>query len=177
MLAQLSGSSFSFERTLESRTPFEPSGHVSGTAAFTYHPNLFSSSPLGLISSQSDQVLLYSEEGLFKTTDNSSSGLRVYKRYCWVWTPESSLLRVFFVKPQSANNSHPSPEDLFLELPAGEGEVRKSRHHCGQDVYEAEFRLEGLFNNKGEEDWSVRYDVHGPKKEYTSLTTYRRRSP
>lgn len=175
----MSGTLFTFDRTLDSRSAFEPSGHVSGTAAFdTTHPHLSPSSSSSLGISSSDQVLLYIEEGVFTTS--SGLQLHVHKRYCWVWTPESALLRVFFVKPGSDS----SPDYLFLELSSSsssagvsseEGEVRKDRHHCGSDVYDAEYRLEGLL--KGEKEWSVRYDVHGPKKDYTSLTTYRRTRP
>lgn len=95
--------------------------------------------------------------------------LRYAHRYC----ESSDMLSVWFIKPES----NKVVDYLFHELEIlpreeGSGWKVKAHHLCIDDTYDVayEFRFRG-FNL---EEWTLKYSVKGPSKDYSIESVYRR---
>jgi tRNA A64-2'-O-ribosylphosphate transferase len=180
--------SWKFTRTLRSALASHPSGTVTGSARFSRCS--YAGAP-----SDTDTVL-YSEEGEF-VTDN---GLRFTARRKYVYRlrvdedgTRGKNIAVFFFddekvpRGQSEYGVGESGEaigGLFVEtgeliVKSGVYETKnREKHLCGEDLYSASWRFgDGMTKPMdGAEGcglwWEVRYDVKGPKKDYTSETRY-----
>lgn len=156
-------------RELSSKLDTHPSGIVQGTATFT---------PLA----PGSNSLLYTEEGEFITT----SGLRmtVRRKYVYVLKEEdgSKHIAVHFDEEGQEIGS------LFVEmgtLELKDGRIyveNREQHLCAADLYSSKWEFSLLISQEQNEyitkglgaSWKVEYDVKGPKKDYSSSTTYTR---
>lgn len=186
------GSHWRFTRTLTSALSSHPSGTVTGTATFV--PFALSSS---LLSSEDAKpsftpnvpdALLYCEEGEFVTT----TGLRFQTTRKYVYRlkydspdDEAARIAVHFYPDGSSNTKEigglfVEMDNLQTSIDGGQTALEASnieQHLCAEDLYAASWRFD---SRMGEGDgiegtwWEVRYEVKGPKKDYTSCTAYRR---
>jgi tRNA A64-2'-O-ribosylphosphate transferase len=184
-----------FTRTLQSALASHPSGTVTGSA--TFRRCSYAGAP------PDSSTMLYSEEGEFVTESGQRFTARrkyVYQLRVGDDRGNGKKVAVFFFddekmpRGQSENGVGESGEGiggLFVET--GELAVNGSAHEaknraqhlCGEDLYAASWRFgEGMTrsrNGEGSQEsegnklwWEVRYDVKGPKKDYTSETRYER---
>ncbi|PVI02716.1 hypothetical protein DM02DRAFT_289711 [Periconia macrospinosa] len=186
---QNSGKPWTFTRTLTSNLPQHPSGTVNGNATFV---------PFATSSPEHNQTasamhiantLLYSEEGEFSTT----TGLTLQTRKNYIYrlgsdAPQETPTRiaVHFYLDEAWKEERVG--GLFVEMDAmkvawGDGgnaileAKNKEQHLCAEDLYAASWRFDmNLAGDAGASGqwWEVHYIVKGPKKDYTSHTTYRR---
>jgi tRNA A64-2'-O-ribosylphosphate transferase len=180
--------SWKFTRTLRSVLASHPSGTVTGSAKFSRCS--YAGAP------PNTSTVLYSEEGEFVT----NNGLRFTARRKYVYrlrvdanTKQGKNIAVFFFddekmpRGQSVYGVGENGEaigGLFVETGelAIEGGAyttkNREKHLCGEDLYSASWKFGDAMTEptKGEEGrhqwWEVRYDVKGPKKDYTSETRY-----
>jgi hypothetical protein len=144
IFASLPARGWAFRRELASR--LEGSGVVEGEASFA---------PRGA------DELLYEECGIFRLL----SGPTFDVRKTYLWRRRQDHLALHFDEPG---------EGLFhlVSLSTVGNAVRGAceRHPCGDDVYESSYAFEVAEGVLGR--WSVRHDVRGPTKDYTSITVY-----
>ncbi|OLN93254.1 putative flavin-containing monooxygenase 1 [Colletotrichum chlorophyti] len=174
---------WSLERDLASRLPTHPSGHFSGTARFLLRDKTAdglkcASGPASAEEpTDEDDALaneyLYVEDGEFR----ADNGLvfRATRRYVWRYDPKKDCISVWFVKTDDAKRA----DYLFHEiefLPPPEGDKKpwqaKAGHLCIDDYYNVNYDF--AFKAVNLEEWSIKYTVNGPQKDYTIHGKYRR---
>jgi len=98
-----------------------------------------------------DSTLLYIEDG---TLAIAGSTLRAQRRYHWVC---------------EGNTAEVSYDDgrFFHRFAVIDGSAT-AEHLCGEDLYRASYAF------RSASDWQVTWRVTGPRKDYTSVTSYRR---
>ena len=161
-------------RTIKSKLPTYPSGIFRGTAEIT---------PKETSNKAYDLEYLYEEEGSLTTEQGLS--LRGTRRYVYRYKEGTDTISAWFVKPETKS----VVDYLFHEvkfnnkqgrheggLPGNRGRSLKAQGHhlCIDDDYDAEYE----FMSKAEEldTWSIKYQVVGPKKDYTLSANYTRLS-
>ncbi|KAH0548647.1 hypothetical protein GP486_007809, partial [Trichoglossum hirsutum] len=159
-------------RTLKSRIPSFPSGTFTGTA--TFHPRLPTDERF-------DAEYLYIEDGDLVT--NEGLRLKGSRRYVWRYEEAGDKLSVWFVK----SNDGMTVDYLFHELEFrgrsvgvdggegfeegvgdGGGWMAIGHHLCEEDDYTPKYRF--MFAGTALRKFGVRYQVVGPKKNYSTET-------
>lgn len=165
------------ERDLESKLPTHPSGHFSGTAQFLLRQKTTNGMQCAIdgTPASDDEGLeyLYIEDGEFKT--ESGFGFKATRRYVWRYDEKRDVLSVWFVKPDDLKRADYLFHEIEFEQPEsgrGLGWMGKSGHLCIDDFYDVKYRFQ--FQAVNLEEWTVGYNVKGPKKDYTIRGTYTR---
>jgi cation diffusion facilitator CzcD-associated flavoprotein CzcO len=179
--------SWIINRSYSSRHPEYPSGASTGTAEFIPRQASSSSStsqePRGIHSGPKNLEYLYSEQ----TELTTSAGLKLAgtKQYIYQYDEPTDKLEVFFSRrdagssldslfhrvdfdvraPLNSENA-PPPPDLKTPWEA------KGSHCCGPDTYEVKYMF--YFKGADIERWKIKYEVKGPKKDYSMETWYMR---
>ena len=161
---------WALRRVLRSAMPTYPSGTFHGKAFLT---------PRDPTETNYDAELLYSEEGELIT----DAGFRLMgsRRYVYRYQAASDSISAWFVK----NDENAAVDYLFHELrflgnsdeqylPDNKDHYATKRaegyHLCVEDHYTAEYSFEIRHNRRC--CWTLNYDVHGPKKKYTTESVY-----
>lgn len=166
-------------RTYVSRLPEYPSGPSTGTGDFI--PRKASKIPgaSGTAISETEMPkieYLYSE----KTTLTTSSGLQLQgtQQYIYRYDEPHDKLVVYFAKRDDEATLDYLFHEVDLEAPppvavaqAGPWKA-KSSHFCSPDSYEVEYTF--YFKGADLDKWQIKYDVKGPRKDYTMETWYTR---
>ncbi|KAL6716609.1 WD repeat-containing protein 6 [Lecanora helva] len=162
--------SWNLSRSIDSRLLSYPSGNFTGTTFFEKR-------------SPSDRTFaaeyLYSEKGDFMTV--SGVTMEATRQYVYRYDGSSDVISVWFVKPNDGSTVDYFFHSLDFSSLAwgdpngskdnGQGEVIAKGHHlCNEDSYSSEydFQLEDFRLNQ----WSLKYRVAGPKKDYTTVAVY-----
>lgn len=136
---------------------------------------------------------IYSEHGTFTLSTLPYFSFPAVRKYIYRYHPGTDSISVWFVKPQSGtvpSASPPSPEEelegdvdyLFHEIEFfngqgahGERSAKGKEHLCERDLYKAWYKFNfsefgNLSSSRGAEisQFSIGYNVRGPKKDYTS---------
>ncbi len=159
-------------RTLQSSIPSYPSGTLAGSATLEERP---------ATDGDFSNECLYSEEGDFTTDKNLT--MRARRRYVYRYQQEIDRLTAWFVKSDDS-----ASVDYFFhcldfgddgrgleQSKVGKGEmtlVARGHHLCVDDDYRAEYRFTVMDQRLIE--WSVRYTVKGPHKDYVASARYTR---
>ena len=157
-------------RKIKSKLPTYPSGTFRGTAIIT---------PRESSSNIYDLEYLYEEEGSLTTEQGLT--LRGTRCYVYRYQQKTDTISAWFVKPENKS----VVDYLFHEVKfkksdqtmcvGNEGRAIKAQGHhlCIDDDYDAEYE----FISKSEEleKWSIKYQVVGPKKDYTLYASYTQR--
>ena len=163
---------WTLRRVLRSAMPTYPSGTFYGKAFLT---------PRVPTETGYDAELLYLEEGQLIT----DAGLRLTgsRRYVYRYQAASDSISAWFVK----NDDNAIVDYLFHELrflgnsdeqylPNNQdlhATKRAHGHHlCVEDHYVAEYNFENRYSRRC--CWTLKYDVQGPKKKYTTESVYTR---
>jgi len=101
---------------------------------------------------QSDTGLDYAEQGSMKLGDGPM--MTATRRYHWLFTPE--LVQVSFDDGRDFHTFVPN------------GAVAGTDHPCGDDHYKVAYDFTAW------PDWRATWTVSGPRKDYTSISQYRR---
>ena len=143
-----------FERRIANRLP-EPSCSVEGAASFELMPQEV----------QGRVSCVYSEEGALRMGEVSR---KCRQQYRYEVEEAAGALRVFFITGLSAGKHF---HDLQFSVENGKWAAR-GHHPCVDDTYavEYQFSFQGCYLSS----FSIKYDVAGPHKDYTSMTTFRR---
>ena len=160
-------------RVLQSEIPTYPSGTFKGIAKLISRPPT---------DTAYDGELLYTEEGELVTKRGLL--LKGSRRYVYRYQRANDEITAWFVKPDPEANV----DYLFHRVefrgtdvtPFKQDERNKAfmleasgHHSCVDDQYEAKY---GFLQKCGVlEEWSLRYDVKGPKKDYSADAQYTRR--
>ena len=160
---------WNIERTLESMISTYPSGTFRGTAHL--------SSRLSTDKAY-DAEYVYVEEGQLTTYQGLS--LRASRSYVYRFQEDTNSITAWFVKSGKDAVVDYFFHRITFDETIGEQASKKlapyvaSAHHlCVDDVYTVAytFRLSEVLSLN---DWSIRYDVKGPKKDYTTHARYTR---
>ncbi|KAI0451411.1 hypothetical protein F5B21DRAFT_486994 [Xylaria acuta] len=145
---------------------------------------------------------LYIEDGEF-TAAGTNMRFRATRRYIWRYDEASDKLSVWFARtddptradylfhevefipPSSlaadSENRDQSPvavkeiqEKLKHLSSDGDGWCAKASHLCIEDLYDVHYKF--FFKAVNLREWQLGYSVHGPKKDYTINSTYRRKT-
>lgn len=187
MTVCLSGS-WTFQRQIVSRLENSPSGQVDGTATFitiipaTPVPPYTTISSVPLEPENQETNYLYSELGTMALADSKQQSFEVRNNYIWVHNPIEDKLNVYFEENGSRahlfntlrflpDNSPEIIENMPNELIQLTGLKAISDHLCGNDNYKSAYLFQVDGNNKISR-MDIVYNVLGPKKDYTSSTTY-----
>ena len=173
--------SWRLERDLSSKLPSHPSGHFSGTAHFhlrrtTRHGLQCAGDPASASPDPDPEGLeyLYIEEGEFKT--ESGFGFKATRRYIWRYDEARDKLSVWFVKPEELKTADYLFHEVEFKMPkdgtSDEGWKAGAGHLCIDDFYDVEYGFK--FQAVNLKEWSVGYNVRGPKKDYTIRGRYTR---
>lgn len=169
------------ERDLSSKLPSHPSGHFSGTAQFllrqkTSHGLQCSSDGNSVPTDEEGLEYLYIEEGEFKT--ESGFGFKATRRYIWRFDEKRDVLSVWFVKPEELKTADYLFHEIEFKQPEegkrDEGWKAGAGHLCIDDFYDVEYGFK--FQAVNLKEWSVGYNVRGPKKDYTIRGKYTRQT-
>ncbi|KAH6675357.1 hypothetical protein F5X68DRAFT_235507 [Plectosphaerella plurivora] len=176
------------ERSLDSKLPSHPSGHFSGTARFLLRDA--TTDGLKCVSGADDvgsstftnegdpgTEYLYIEEGKFRA-DNGLE-FQAKRRYVWRYDEGRDRLSVWFVRTDDDKRA----DYLFHEVefePQVDGQggglrkgwKAKAGHLCIDDFYNVAYEF--CFRAVNLDEWTIGYDVKGPKKDYTIRGVYRR---
>ena len=159
-------------RSLKSGIPTYPSGTFKGTA------NLISRPPTDVAY---DAEYLYTEEGYLETEQGLC--LQGSRRYVYRYERAKKEITAWFVRPGSEAaadylfhnvdfNSAVSERQEQYEQDHALIQKASGYHLCIEDQYKAEY---GFLQNRGVlEEWSLRYDVTGPEKDYSADARYTR---
>ena len=163
---------WALRRVLQSAIPTYPSGTFHGKALLT---------PRVPTETNYDAELLYSEEG--ELTTDAGFRLTGSRRYVYRYQAALDSISAWFVK----NDDNATVDYLFHELrfpennddhslPNNQGlhatERAYGHHLCVEDYYAAEYSFEIQDSHKC--SWTLKYDVQGPKKKYTTESVYTR---
>lgn len=150
-------------RSLESAIPAYPSGIFDGLATFRER---IPSDPAF------DNEYLYVEDGHFKTQQGLT--LSATRRYVYRYQLNSNQISAWFVKSEDGI----TVDYLFhvLDLSATTPETEtisvKAHHLCNEDNYWVQYLFPYRDSNLNE--FSIKYAVNGPNKDYTADATYTR---
>ncbi|KEY68094.1 hypothetical protein S7711_05504 [Stachybotrys chartarum IBT 7711] len=167
------------ERDLYSRLPSHPSGHFSGTAQFLLREKTkegivcASNSTDASIPDDEGMEYLYIEDGEFKT--EQGFGFRATRRYVWRYDERRDVLSVWFAKPDDPSRADYLFHEVEFEEPTRnreKGWSAKAGHLCIDDFYNVKYNF--AFKAVNLDDWTLRYTVNGPKKDYTISGVYKR---
>lgn len=167
------------ERDLDSKLTSHPSGHFSGTAQFllrkkTSHGLQCASNGTPTPVDEEGLEYLYIEEGDFKT--ESGFGFRATRRYIWRYDEKRDVLSVWFVKPEGLKTADYLFHEIEFKQPEegtrDAGWKAGAGHLCIDDFYDVEYGFK--FQAVNLKEWSVGYNVKGPKKDYTIQGSYTR---
>lgn len=164
-------------RKLTSALPAHPSGTFTGTAIMRQRTPT---------DDRYDNECHYSENGTFSSIQGSS--FTASRCYVYRYSEELNEISVWFVKITASLEA----DYLFhvvhfdrLDEPGGnvEDSCSKERngieangsHLCNQDLYNARYLFE--YGNASVDQWTLRYDVLGPHKDYSAEATYSRCLP
>lgn len=178
----LIGSKWNFKRTLLVNDEVSIGGTVCGTASFTSEFNRCFDNEKDFFG-ESDKLLLYSESGIFQT--DKGERLNVHREYVYTYNDGDQSVRVHFAQQQYATNGSSVTKigSLFHTLVINSALVSDTLqrctatpHLCGQDMYRTiySFSMSVLDGKLILPQFSLYYDVRGPKKRYSSETTYER---
>lgn len=177
------------ERSLDSKLPSHPSGHFSGTARFLLRDA--TSDGLKCATGPEDNrapsgsdggpglEYLYIEEGTFRASNGFEFQAR--RRYVWRFDEASDKLSVWFVRTDDDKKADYLFHEIEFEehrkdgsggLARRKGWRAKAGHLCIDDFYNVAYEF--CFKAVNLDEWSVGYDVKGPKKDYTIHGVYRR---
>lgn len=173
---------WTLHRTIKSALPSHPSGTFTGTA--TFHLRRKTSDGLQCASTPTTPSpaspfdgakegweYLYEESGTFTSQSFSFPARR---RYIYRYDEAADVLSAWFVRPDDgARADYLFHEVEFLPRSLGAGAVKaKAGHLCVEDYYSVgyEFGFKGV----GMREWSLGYEVRGPKKEYSLHGVYTR---
>ena len=161
---------WTLNRTIKSKLSNYPSGVFRGTARIT---------PKESSNKIYDLECLYEEEGTLTTEQGIS--LRGSRRYVYRYQEKTDTISAWFVKPESKSVVDYLFHEVKFKTPdqmrysKNKGKVTKAQGHhlCIDDDYDAEYE----FISKSEtlEKWSIKYQVVGPKKDYTLNASYSER--
>ena len=155
---------WNMSRSLRSARDDFPSGRFTGRASFHLRrptdPDF-------------DFEYLYEEQGTL-TTDHGAK-MDAHRRYVYRYEENADKITVWFVKPDGKAVDYLYHE-LGFEKPKDNEQqpawLAKADHLCEADFYYSQYRFE--FNGVALKGFTVRHTVTGPKKDYTSETTYER---
>ncbi|NCT57678.1 MAG: hypothetical protein GW760_08240 [Legionella sp.] len=119
-----------------------------------------------------ETTLHYQEQGVLTTSLDAK--LNMHREYVYKYCPIKNIIEKYF----SINNK---PSTLFYRLHFNSNQINTiltahADHQCNQDYYEADYSFFGFFDNNLFDNFSLIYQVTGPKKAYTSETRYERLS-
>ena len=161
---------WSVRRVLKSAIPTYPSGRFTGIAAF--HPRR----PTDKLY---DAEYLYVEDGEL-VTDNSLT-MRGSRRYVYRYQARSDVISAWFVKPDDGKSVdyffhklqfHVSNEGRRNPSAEEKGWSATGHHLCVVDDYNSSYLFQ--FHGAALRRFMIRYQVKGPKKDYSSETWYER---
>ena len=169
------------ERDLVSRLPTHPSGHFSGTARFLLRERTRDGREAehdAALERDDDVGLeyLYIEEGVFAASNGFS--FRATRRYVWRYDEKKDKLSVWFVKTDDQKRADYLFHQVEFIIPDTDTEVApqawraNAGHLCIDDFYDVDYRFN--FKAINLKDWSLAYQVKGPKKDYVIDGTYTR---
>jgi WD40 repeat protein len=164
---------WNMHRVLRSVIPTYPSGIFNGTAIVTLRDPT---------DAEYDAEYLYTEEGEFTTEQGLC--IKGSRSYVYRFQDATDSITAWFVKKDNLGEVdylfHRVEFDKTLLPTTAEGAaqsrslVTASGHHlCIDDTYNAEYRFQ--YNSARLKSWAVKYEVKGPKKDYTADTTYTER--
>ena len=157
------------KRDIRNALPTYPSGTFDGEANFIRRP------------ASEDSFLaeyLYTENGTF--TADQGLNFTASRQYVYRYKQASDTISAWFVKP----DDHITVDYLFHELQImkptgfledenlqGESTVKAHGYHlCAEDHYVPEYSFQ--LRNGILQGWNLRYQVHGPEKDYVSEASY-----
>ncbi|EGO52008.1 hypothetical protein NEUTE1DRAFT_89878 [Neurospora tetrasperma FGSC 2508] len=169
------------ERDLVSRLPTHPSGHFSGTARFLLRERTRDGREAehdAALEKDDDIGLeyLYVEEGTFTASNGFS--FRATRRYVWRYDEKKDKLSVWFVKTDDQKKADYLFHQVEFVIPdtgtedAPQAWRANAGHLCIDDFYDVDYRFN--FKAVNLKDWSLAYQVKGPKKDYVIEGTYTR---
>ena len=155
---------WTLHRVLRSAIPTFPSGVFRGVAKLLRRP---ATDPLY------DDEYLYTEEGTLQTEQGLS--LRGSRQYVYRYQRSTDLITAWFVKADGKTVDYYFHTVRFEEssdLRRSENLQAKDNHLCVEDLYEVQYQFRPRSNILS--NWSVHYQVTGPKKDYHTATEYRK---
>ncbi|KAI9812989.1 MAG: hypothetical protein M1832_006426 [Thelocarpon impressellum] len=157
-------------RDLRSDLDTYPSGKVIGVAWF--HPRQPTDTT-------HDAEYLYCEEG--ELTTDTSLKMQVSRRYVYRYDEAAERVSTWFVEPGDGKSvDYPfhelqfTPRRTSADQPgsASRSWSASGYHLCEKDEYHTTYDFR--FRGAALDNFEVRYEVKGPKKDYTTATIYRR---
>lgn len=147
-------------RTLNSALPQYPSGTFRGTASF--HPR-------DPTAPEYSAEMLYVEDGELTTLQGFV--MRGHRRYVYR-LKDGAGISSWFVKSDGLTVDYLF-HTLAFEIDEHEGwKAIGSSHLCLEDYYESDYRF--YFNGVNIKKWELGYQVNGPKKDYSTKSTFSR---
>lgn len=156
-------------RALRSALSVYPSGYFEGTAIFEQRPST---------SEVYDKEYLYIENGQFTT--NQGLVLMANRRYIYRYQKDVDKISVWFVRQDGTTADYLFHEVNFSNLQDGPHAHKRvgntgflkanGQHLCVHDDYQANYLFEFIGSNCNE--WGVKYNVKGPKKDYVADNRY-----
>lgn len=120
---------------------------------------------------QYDEEYLYAEEGTLETEQGLC--LRGSRQYVYRYQRSTDLITAWFVKADGKTVDYYFHTVRFEEnsdLRRSENLQAKDNHLCVEDLYEVQYQFRPRSNILS--NWSVQYQVTGPKKDYHTATEY-----
>ncbi len=177
------------DRQLTSRLPSHPSGRFLGTADFRVRAATKDGLKERGVVDPEELEYLYVEDGTF-TAAKGGPSFRATRRYIWRYNTVMDQLSVWFARTDDASRADylfhalqfavapfPDTQPATPRVPTS-GPLHPGRwvatacHLCINDFYDVQYQF--AFSGVNLKDWNLRYDVRGPKKDYTIAGTYRR---
>ncbi|EWC44703.1 hypothetical protein DRE_06481 [Drechslerella stenobrocha 248] len=170
---------WNLQRTHVSRHGEQPSGRFTGTAQFllregTAHGREEEFAKLKEESGDPGFEYLYVEEGEF-VDDTKNLRFNATRRYIWRYVEQDDTLSVWFVKTDDDRTADYLFHNIELVEPDqdnGTGWPAKGGHMCIKDFYDVRYKF--TFQSVNLQQWSLSYNVSGPKKGYTLNGQYTR---
>ncbi|KAF8854121.1 flavin-containing monooxygenase-like protein [Acephala macrosclerotiorum] len=156
---------WSLSRTIRSQLATFPSGTLTGTASFI---------PRSSTDENADMEYLYFEEGDFRPSWGGTMTAR--RSYVYHYTEKGDSMDVWFTKGDGKMSDYFFHKLEFLvegrRKSLDEPWRAKSSHLCIEDLYNVEYEF--FFKGTTIEKWTSKYNVKGPKKDYTIENLYMR---
>jgi hypothetical protein len=152
--------SWTLKTQINNRLDASMSGTVTGTATFTPTTSL--------------NEYLYSEIGEFRVP--SGKHFKVHQKYVYVFDNVANRIDVFF--EDQGTRSHlfhslnflPRESSSVVGSSGSKGWRAEGQHLCVKDMYYPSYRFQFQGNNLAEME--ISYNVVGPQKDYTKVTTF-----
>jgi hypothetical protein len=163
------------DRALKSKLPSHPSGRFVGIAKFLLRNGTADGRPSTQTENDLGWEYLYIEQGEFRA-DNGFT-FPASRRYVWRYDEENDQLSVWFAKTDDQKRADYLFHDVeFLHRPPleddGKGWQAQAGHLCIDDFYNVKYEFK--FQAVNLKEWTVGYNVSGPKKDYTIAGVYTR---